>query len=143
MLITIEKSLKKVELNVILSLLADQWWSKGRTYDDLEKILDHTDLIYVIRCPDTNTVVGFARVLTDYYYVATIYDVVIASEHQHKGVGKQLIQYILSCSELSKIHHIDLSCKNNVLDFYKDLGFETLDKSLNFLRFYSESSSYK
>ena len=141
MSISTVNSLNQTDLKQVLTLLSEQWWSKGRTFEELEKIVEHTDLLFVVRCPDTNKLIGFARVLTDYFYVATIYDVVISSEHQQKGVGKKLVQYILDCPELSEIHHIDLSCKNNLLEFYTELGFEPLDTSMMFLRAYSDSNS--
>ncbi|MER3421845.1 MAG: GNAT family N-acetyltransferase, partial [Nitrospiraceae bacterium] len=53
-------------------------WAIGRTAEDTREMLTYTDL--AISAWDGNRLVGFGRVLTDYVYRATIWDVIVDKE---------------------------------------------------------------
>ena len=60
----------------LMALFAGQWWTKGRTVDDVAAMLDHSDLIATVTDTHTGDLLGFARVLTDFTYVACLMDVI-------------------------------------------------------------------
>ena len=49
-------------------------WAKGRTLEDAREMLRHTDV--AVTAWDGDVLIGFGRVLTDYVYRATIWDVI-------------------------------------------------------------------
>lgn len=76
-------------------LYQQQWWSHQRQRPDIDKMLTHSDEI-VAFCTETDQkLVAFSRILTNYVYRADIFDVIVASDHQGKGLGRQLIEGIL------------------------------------------------
>lgn len=44
---------------------------------------------------DNENLIGFGRVISDGEYQSAIYDVAILPEYQQKGIGKQIIQYMV------------------------------------------------
>lgn len=61
------------------------WWSQGRMLDGIKIMLENSDLIIGLSHCETEKLIGFARVLTDYVYRATIWDVMVDPSYQKKG----------------------------------------------------------
>src|SRR5678815_6057140 len=55
-------------------------WAKGRTLEDAREMLRHTDV--VVTAWDNDLLIGVGRVLTDYVYRATIWDVIVDTAYQ-------------------------------------------------------------
>ena len=70
----------------------NEWWSKGRSLADVQTMLAHSDLVFGVCEQDTQTLVGFARVLTDWVFKAFIFDVIAHPGYRDKGLGKLLMQ---------------------------------------------------
>ena len=75
----------------------------------------------VVTAWDKNKLIGFARCLTDFVFNGQINNVVIDKEYKGMGIGKQLVEKILSSSK--KVAYILRPDPDNI-DFYKKLGFE-------------------
>lgn len=89
-------------------------------------MLLHTDL--AISAWDGSRLVGFSRVLTDYVFRASIWDVMVDREYQGQDIGTQLINRILSHPSLE---HVDLFwlCTRNQQAFYTTLGFSDKEQT--------------
>lgn len=68
--------------------------------------------------------VGFARVITDFSEFASLWDVFIDEEHRGKGVGKQLMKYIMEHPRLKGIFRWFLMTED-AHGLYQKYGFKT------------------
>nr|ARO90879.1 conserved hypothetical plastid protein [Corynoplastis japonica] len=72
---------------------------------------------------NTNTLIGFARVTSDYAFNATIWDVVIDPSFQGQGLGKMLMNQVIHQLRESEITTITLFADPQVVSFYIKIGF--------------------
>ena len=70
-----------------------------------------------------NRLVGFARALSDGVCQAALYDVAVAPEFQHQGIGAQLVKALLSRFPHS---NVILYASPGKEDFYRKLGMRKL-----------------
>jgi GNAT superfamily N-acetyltransferase len=66
--------------------------------------------------------VGFARVISDLTYRATIWDVIVRPSHQSRGVGKLIMRRLLDHPDLRTVTYFLLITKDKHA-FYEPLGF--------------------
>jgi ribosomal protein S18 acetylase RimI-like enzyme len=83
-------------------------------------MLQHADLL--ISAWQGNRLVGIARSLTDFSYVAYLADLAVDVEYQRQGIGKRLIEE--TRSRLGKQCMIVLLAAPAANDYYPRLGFE-------------------
>ncbi len=97
------------------------FWAKGRNKKQICKMLSHSTV--VVSLWHNNTLIGFGRATSDLVFRAVLWDVVIASDHQGLGMGKLIIEAILTNKKISSVEKIYLMTTNSS-DFYKQLGFK-------------------
>ena len=102
-------------------------WAEGRTLQGIRKMLKNTD--YHFSAWDDKRLIGFARVLTDGIYRATLWDVVIHPDYQGQGIGEELMNRILSHPVLSKIEKFWLNTRDK-FGFYEKFGFIRSDQGM-------------
>lgn len=56
--------------------------------------------------------------------VSHIEDVVVAKEHQGKGIGEMLIRYLLDFAKENNCYKTILDCSDEVKPFYEKIGFK-------------------
>jgi ribosomal protein S18 acetylase RimI-like enzyme len=100
-------------------------WAMGRTVKDARHMLRHTDM--ALCAWDGDRLVGFGRVLTDFIYRATIWDVIVDGDYQKQGIGTALIQRILHHPRLKKVELFWLCTRRP--EFYKKLGFSSQEQT--------------
>jgi len=88
--------------------------------DIFEQMLKSSNLI--ISAWDQNNLVGIARSLTDFSYVAYLSDLAVDLSYQHQGIGKQLIKE--TQARLWPECKIVLLSAPKANDYYPKLGFE-------------------
>ncbi len=96
-------------------------WARGRTHAQLQAILRHSDI--VLTAWDGDTLVGFARVLTDFVVRALVCDVIVDPAYQGLGVGRLLVEAIEIHPALRDVEQITLFTTRK-RDFYAHLGWE-------------------
>jgi len=106
-------------------------WARRRTTEEICIMLENTD--YHFSAWDGQRLVGFARVLTDRVYRATLWDVVVHPDYQGKGVGDEMMNKILAHPVLSKIEKFWLNTKDK-FGFYEKFGFVRSDQGMVRLR---------
>ena len=99
------------------------WWMAGRTSDEVDRMLQESDVVVVLVHRTTDRVVGFARVLTDFTYVALVLDVVVSEEYQGAGLGALLMDSVVRHPRLVDVRSIELVCQPELVSFYRRWGF--------------------
>ena len=101
-------------------------WAKGRTLEDAREMLRHTDV--AVTAWDGDLLIGLGRVLTDYVYRATIWDVIVDKAYQDQGVGTEIVHRILTHPRLKKVELFWL-CTRDKQAFYEKLGFSSNEQT--------------
>lgn len=117
---------KDFDPSCLLPLFDQADWSQGRTLEETRSMLLHTDL--AISAWDGSRLVGFGRVLTDYVYRASIWDVIVHREYQGKDIGKQIMNQILTHPSLQRVELFWL-CTRTRQSFYAALGFSDKEQT--------------
>ncbi|XP_020521842.1 serotonin N-acetyltransferase 1, chloroplastic isoform X2 [Amborella trichopoda] len=73
---------------------------------------------------DQKVLIGLARATSDHAFNATIWDVLVDPNYQGQGLGKALVEQLIRALLQRDIGNITLFADNQVVDFYKNLGFE-------------------
>jgi ribosomal protein S18 acetylase RimI-like enzyme len=130
----IVSDLTEQQILELYDLYQQEWWSNTRNLSDIRKMLQHTTLLVGICQPETNKLIGFSRIISDLTYKAMIFDVIIHDDYQGKGLGRFLVNHIVSHPQLESVEHIELYCKPDKVPFYEKLGFTKELEGLNFMR---------
>jgi ribosomal protein S18 acetylase RimI-like enzyme len=133
MKITVIETLTESQIIELVTLYKQEGWTKDRKLEDIKRMINHCKIIGLIN-EETNKLVGFTRILTDYIYRATIYDVIVLKEYQGLGLGRLLIETIVSHPLLRNIERVDLYCAEEKIQFYNKWGFNKVSETTNFLR---------
>lgn len=118
------RQLEEKQISQLHELYSRQWWTSGRTLEDIKKMLFSSDLLFAYWDKQIDRLAAFARVLTDHVYRAIVFDVIVDEELRGSGLGKQLMSDIIN--ETSHIERVELYCKDDKVAFYEKLGFTTL-----------------
>ena len=97
------------------------FWAKNRTINDLKKCLANSDVVISIWVG--NEIIGFGRALTDGIYRGVLWDIVIDQNHQGNGLGKLIVNNLLSSKEIKNTKKIYLMTTNKKL-FYSQFDFK-------------------
>ena len=116
-------ALDDTQIRRLHQLYQNEWWTKGRTLEDVRRMLEHSDYVFGLCEPETNDLVAFARVLTDRVYKAFIFDVIVAPEHRGAHVGAAIVDRILQHPDLASVKHFELYCLPELVPFYERWGF--------------------
>ena len=109
----------------LLRLYQQAPWAKGRTIDEAKAMLKHTD--EAVTAWDGARLVGFGRVLTDYVYRATIWDVIVDKAYQGRGIGTDIVTRILRHPRLKRVELFWLCTR--MPGFYEKLGFSSKEQT--------------
>jgi predicted GNAT family N-acyltransferase len=121
--VKVSDSFAAERLPELMALFAEQWWTRDRTADDVAAMLEHTDLIASVTDTDTDDLLGFARVITDFTYVAVLLDVIVAEASRGNGFGALLMNALVDHPRLAQVQSLELSCQENLEAFYERWGF--------------------
>ena len=117
---------KDFDASHLVRLYDQAHWAVGRTVEDARRMLANTDL--AVSAWDGHRLVGFGRVLTDYVYRASIWDVIVDKEYQGQDIGTQIIERLLRHPDL---RHVELFwlCTRDKQAFYEKLGFSSKEQT--------------
>lgn len=116
-----------LDLEQLQRLLDQTPWAQGRSCDGLSRMLANTHLTFTAW--DRTRLVGFARVLTDSVYRATLWDVVVDGPYQGRGVGEGLMASILAHPVLARVEKFWLNTRDKHA-FYERFGFESSSQGM-------------
>ncbi|MFB5087776.1 GNAT family N-acetyltransferase [Psychrobacillus sp. PGGUH221] len=129
----IEK-LNENQLNHLLALFKNEWWTKNRQAIDIKKMLENSNVVIGLIHEETDELIGFARVITDTVYRAFIFDVIAKEEYRNSGIGKILMDSILSHPLVRDVDRVELYCPDRLVSYYEKWGFSTDVNGSNLMR---------
>jgi len=115
--------LSPAQVDDLVRLYGNEWWSNKRTRPDVEEMLLASDLLFVVVEKGSDSLAAFARVLTDWTYVAQVFDVIVAPEYRGRGLGRLLVERICAAPALQHVATIQLHCQPEHIPFYRNWGF--------------------
>jgi GNAT superfamily N-acetyltransferase len=83
----------RLDVPAIKALLRATYWASDRTDEQFERVIKHSVCFGLYH---RGRQVGFARVLTDFAVFAYLGDVIVAPEHRGQGLGKWMVECILT-----------------------------------------------
>jgi ribosomal protein S18 acetylase RimI-like enzyme len=108
----------KIQLNEVESLLKKSYWASDRDIDTIKVSIINSICFSVFY---ENSQIGFGRVVTDFSSIAYISDVIIASEHRRKGIGKWLVYTMTNDPRWKNI--LQLLVTDDAHSLYTKFGF--------------------
>jgi N-acetylglutamate synthase-like GNAT family acetyltransferase len=100
---------------------AAAFWAQDRSEQDMATALAHS--FPVVTAWHGDTLIGFARATSDGVFRATIWDVVIDPTYQGGGLGRKLVETLVSHPHLNRVERVYLMTTNQQ-GFYERIGFE-------------------
>ena len=97
------------------------FWAQERNIDDWQIAIANSNPVVTVW--DNRRTIGFARATSDGIYRAAIWDVVVDSDYQGMGLGRKLVQTVLSHPLVSKVERVYLTTTHQQ-SFYERIGFE-------------------
>lgn len=91
----------------------------GRAGDKIRRAFVNSSIVCLAY--DSRTLVGASRAMTDGEYHGLIYDVAVLPEYQRQGIGRRMMQELLS---RMPVWRVMLVADGDVQGFYRGLGFE-------------------
>ena len=104
-------------------LSQESYWAKGVPREIVDRSLENS-LCTGVYSPSGQQV-GLARVITDFATYAFLCDVFISNEHRGKGLGKALIQAVVSHPRLQSIRRMALGTLD-AHGLYAAFGFKPI-----------------
>jgi GNAT superfamily N-acetyltransferase len=121
----------RLDLDRVEALLRDSYWAADRRSDVIERSIAGSFCFGAYRKLD-GLQVGLARVVTDYATFGWVADVVVDPEHRGAGLGKALMQAIVSSPELEAVRL--LLATRDAHGLYAQYGFEVLPSPGNWMQ---------
>lgn len=118
---TDDNEIIKERCEEIRKLLSQSYWAKDRTIEVIEKSVEHS-ICFAIFDRETDGMVAFARVVTDYTTVYYLCDVIVDAKYRGKGLGKMLVGWITNQEDrLKGLHGILLT--DDAQGLFSQFGF--------------------
>jgi GNAT superfamily N-acetyltransferase len=114
----------RLDLDLVHMFLSEEaYWSPGVSRVTVERSIEHSIPFGLYRGAEQ---VGFARVVTDHAAIAYLADVFVVSSHRERGVGKWLIETVLSHPDLQDLRRFFLGTAD-AHSLYERFGFRPVD----------------
>ena len=116
---------KQLDITVIHKYLStDSYWAQGRTVDTIKRSIENSLNFGLYKSKQQ---IGFARVVTDYATFAWLADVFVLDTYRGRGLGKWLVEVILSHPDLQRFRRWVLATKD-AHELYRQFGFIELKR---------------
>lgn len=99
---------------------ATAFWARERKLEDLKIAIANSNPVVTVW--DDSRKIGFARATSDGIYRAGIWDVVVHPEYQGMGLGRKLVETVLSHPQVCKVERVYLTTTYQQ-SFYERIGF--------------------
>jgi ribosomal protein S18 acetylase RimI-like enzyme len=115
----------KVDLQQVQNLfIKGAFWAKERRIEDMEIAIANSNPVVTVW--DEQRLIGFSRATSDGVYRAAIWDVVIDPDYQGVGLGRKLVETLLSHPLVNKVERVYLTTTHQQ-SFYERIGFKRND----------------
>src|SRR5512134_1467482 len=119
---TISTDPKRLDIDAICDFLTRAYWAKGRPRERTERAIANS-LVFGVY--DGNRQIGLARVVSDYAIFAYLADVFIHEDYRAHGLGKWLIETIMSHPDLQGLRRWSLATRD-AHGLYRKYGWDAL-----------------
>lgn len=126
--ISIDKA--RLDVDRIHAWLSSTYWAEGIPREIVERSIEHS---FVFGIYTGQKQVGIARVVSDFATFAYIGDVYIDEQYRGHGLGKWLIETIVTYPELQDLRNWHLATRD-AHGLYERFGFKTLDDPRRIMR---------
>jgi len=110
---------RRIDVGAALALLHATYWAKALTRDSLALAMEHSICFGIL---DGETLIGFARIVTDLVTYAYWSDVVIAEPYRGRGIGMWLAREMLGHPQLQTLRRVALITRD-AASLYARVGF--------------------
>jgi RimJ/RimL family protein N-acetyltransferase len=128
------QALNESQIADLHRLYQNEWWTKGRTLDDVRRMLNATRVLVAFADPQNGKLIAFARAITDDAYKALVLDVIVDPEFRNGGLGKAVVDAMIAHPLLADVQHFELYCRPELVPFYERWGFKEPGTDLRFMR---------
>ncbi|WP_438445841.1 GNAT family N-acetyltransferase [Gorillibacterium sp. sgz5001074] len=108
----------RLDLEAVFGFLSRSYWASERSYKTMLRSIEHSMIFGVY---DREKQVAFARVVTDGATMYYLCDVYVDEEYRGRGIGKRLVQAIVTSPELQGLNGL-LGTKD-AHGLYESYGF--------------------
>jgi GNAT superfamily N-acetyltransferase len=114
----------RLDLDLVHRFLSEEaYWSPGVSRQTVVRSIEHSIVFGLYHGTEQ---IGFARVVTDRAAIAYLADVFVLSEHRRRGLGKWLIETVLSHPDLQGLRKVFLGTAD-AHSLYERFGFRPVD----------------
>jgi GNAT superfamily N-acetyltransferase len=121
-LISTDRSL--LDLGIVHGYLSASYWAAGVPEEVVRRSVENSLNFGVYRDAEQ---VGFARVVTDHATFAYLADVFVLEAHRGRGLGKWLVEVVLSHPDLQELRRWMLAT-GDAHELYRKYGFAELGR---------------
>lgn len=108
-----------VTVDEVLAVFAHGAWTRGRTREQVTRMLAATDTLVLAR--QDGRPVGFARVVSDNVFRGFVEDVIVEPALQGEGVGRQMMELLEARIAALGISRLELTTQRT--EFWHKLGY--------------------
>ena len=119
---TISTDPARLDLDAIADMLTRAYWAAGRPRERTERAISNS---LVFGLYDGKQQIGLARVVSDYAVFAYLCDVFIHEEYRAHGLGKWLIETVMSHPDLQGLRRWTLATRD-AHELYRQFGWDTM-----------------
>jgi GNAT superfamily N-acetyltransferase len=109
----------RLDVDAICGFLSRSYWARLRTRERIAISLQHS---LVFGAYDGPRQIGIARIVTDYATFACLCDVFVYETYRGRGIGKWLLETIVTCPDLQGLKRI-LLVTDDAQELYSRYGF--------------------
>ena len=115
---------EKIQIPVVETLLTQSYWAGPREIRLLPKTIDNS-LCFGVYLKENDLQIAFGRVITDYTTAYYLCDVIVDEKYRSQGIGKALIERIVSDERLAPLKGMLKTSEAHGL--YEKFGFRGAD----------------
>ncbi len=119
---TISTDSARLDLQAIAGFLGRSYWAKERPLQTIERSLANS-LVFGVY--DGERQIGLARIVSDYATFAWLCDVFLDEDYRGRGLGKWLMQTVLSHPDLQGLRRLVLITRD-AHGLYRQSGWDSL-----------------
>ena len=126
------ETLNESQVADLHALYQREWWSTGRSFDDVQLVVNNSSLLIGFVDED-DRLVAFCRIITDFVFHAWVYDVIVIESMRGKGIGRQIMNAVADHPRLKRVSAVWLCCLSEMVPFYERWGFNSSDEELKWM----------
>ena len=130
---TVTTDRARLDRDVIERFLGSSYWAENIPRSTVDKSIDNSLCFGLL---EEHRQIGFARVVTDCATIAYLADVFVLPEHRGGGLGKWLIECVMSHPELQGLRRWVLGTRD-AHGLYRQFGFTPLKRPEIFMELHN------